>query len=216
MEKNVLFIDVDTQFDFMDPTGRLYVRGAEAIVPAVGRIRRFAGEQGCCLAATADWHTAEDAEIAAEPDFEQTYPPHCMAHSPGAVRVGDLGPVPIETLDLRRFDPAKLRSILAKKPFHLELRKNCVDVFSYPEMNALLDRISPQIIIVFGVALDVCVFHTVRGLLNRKRETVYLLSDAVKGLGQQPDAEILGRLERMGARITSFEPLKKDLFHAVS
>ena len=30
--KKIIFFDVDTQFDFIDPSGNLYVKGAEGII----------------------------------------------------------------------------------------------------------------------------------------------------------------------------------------
>jgi nicotinamidase-related amidase len=33
MKEDTLFWDVDTQFDFMQPQGKLYVPGAETIIP---------------------------------------------------------------------------------------------------------------------------------------------------------------------------------------
>ncbi|MCP5120365.1 MAG: hypothetical protein GY953_56945, partial [bacterium] len=38
-----VFIDIDTQADFIYPSGALYVPGAERIVPALERLTQFAG-----------------------------------------------------------------------------------------------------------------------------------------------------------------------------
>ena len=37
MEKKTIFWDVDTQFDFMNPEGKLYMQGAEEIIDKVDR-----------------------------------------------------------------------------------------------------------------------------------------------------------------------------------
>ena len=37
---NTVFLDVDTQIDFLYPAGALYVPGAEAIVPVVAKLNR--------------------------------------------------------------------------------------------------------------------------------------------------------------------------------
>jgi len=37
--------------------------------------------------ASADDHELTDPEISDEPDFEYTYPPHCLRGTPGAERV---------------------------------------------------------------------------------------------------------------------------------
>src|SRR5690606_3248908 len=92
----ILFWDVDTQFDFMTPPdqgGKLYVRdagdpldeGAEAIVPNLARLSRFARDEDVLRVATGDWHTLDHREIDAEsPDFRSTFPPHCLAGEKGA------------------------------------------------------------------------------------------------------------------------------------
>ena len=216
MERSILFVDIDTQFDLLDPRGKLYIRGSEKVIPAVSRIRRFALTHDCSILATVDWHTEEDGEIDSDPDFKDTFPPHCLAGSPGAVRVGDLGTIPIDILNIQDFSISKIRPILTRHPFHLELRKNRLDLFTFPQFHALFDWISPHAVIVFGVALDVCVYNIVRGLLFRRREEVILLSDAVKGLGRKPAPVLLDDLHQKGARITSFENFITEDFYAVS
>jgi nicotinamidase/pyrazinamidase len=46
MKEDTIFWDVDTQFDFMQPEGKLDVPGAEMIIPRVSQVRRFALESG--------------------------------------------------------------------------------------------------------------------------------------------------------------------------
>jgi len=216
MLKNTIFLDTDTQYDFMNPAGRLYIPGAEEMIPAVSQIRCFAAEHDLSILATVAWHTRWDEEIAEDPDYKETFPPHCIADSPGAARVGSLGSIPIDILDIHNLSPHKFKQVIAKQPFHMELRKNRLDIFTLPETGALLDWISPQTVIVFGVALDVCVFNNVRGLLNRNRESVVLLADAVKGLGKKSDDAVLDEIRLMGAYIMTFEDLKLELFHVAS
>jgi len=79
--------DVDTQVDFMLPEGRLYVPGAEELRPAMARLVEAAGIAGIVHVASADDHELTDPEISDEPDFEYTYPPHCLRGTPGAERV---------------------------------------------------------------------------------------------------------------------------------
>ena len=43
---SALFIDVDSQRDFLYPAGALYVAGAESIVPAIARLNRHAAQHG--------------------------------------------------------------------------------------------------------------------------------------------------------------------------
>ena len=81
------FWDVDTQVDFMRPDGKLYVGGAETILANLAALTDFAHANGIRIVASSDCHTATDEELSAEPDFVDTYPPHCLAGTPGQARV---------------------------------------------------------------------------------------------------------------------------------
>ncbi len=79
MNQDTIFWDVDTQFDFLHSTGRLYVPGADRIVDTISEARRFALTNGFSLIADVDWHSRDDPEISPKPDFKTTFPPHGMA-----------------------------------------------------------------------------------------------------------------------------------------
>ena len=66
-----VFIDIDTQIDFLFPSGALYVPGSESILPAVQRLNQYAVANGFPLVSTVDAHTENDPEFA-------TWPPHCV------------------------------------------------------------------------------------------------------------------------------------------
>ncbi|MBM4026390.1 MAG: hypothetical protein FJ280_13455 [Planctomycetes bacterium] len=114
MNKKTIFWDVDTQFDFMKPEGALYVPGAEEIIDKVSEVRRFALENSYSILSDVDWHRWENPEIAEQPDMETTFPPHCMAGTPGAERIGDLGDVPIDTVEIDEADLEELRELTEK------------------------------------------------------------------------------------------------------
>jgi len=82
------FLDVDTQLDFVNPSGALYVPGSERIVPAVARLNAYAVEAGFPLISTVDAHSEDDIEF-------KTWPPHCIAgtlgqRKPAATMVGQM------------------------------------------------------------------------------------------------------------------------------
>ena len=55
-----VFVDVDTQLDFLYPVGALYVPGAERIVPVLERLNRYAAARGIPVLSTADAHAEND------------------------------------------------------------------------------------------------------------------------------------------------------------
>jgi nicotinamidase/pyrazinamidase len=210
MNQDTIFWDVDTQFDFMHPTGRLYVPGAERIVDTVGEIRRFALTNGFSIIADVDWHRLTDPEISSQPDFKTTFPPHCMAGEPGSERVGYLGDVPIDYVHIQDVTMDHLRRLVAKDQFHLVLRKGTVNVFEYPKTDHLIDLIRPRQVAVFGVALDFCVYYVLRGLAAHHGIEVFLLKDATQGMGTRSPDEVHHEVEQMGVHVTTFEAFKPE------
>ena len=136
--KKIIFWDVDTQFDFMKPQGALYVPGAEEIIGKVGEVRRFALESGYSILSDVDWHRMDNPEISEQPDMKTTFPPHCMAGTPGAERVGDLGDVPIDCVEIDEVDMAQLRKLIRKDQFHIVIRKQSLNVFDNPNTHKLV------------------------------------------------------------------------------
>lgn len=211
MKKDTLFWDVDTQFDFMQPEGKLYVPGAESITEKVSEVRKFALENGFSIIADIDWHSSEDQEISDSPDFRQTFPPHCMASSAGSERVGYLGHLPIQYVRFDEMPAQALRTLIDKDQFHIVIRKKTIDVFSNPNTGKLVKLINPRTLAVFGVALDFCVYYVLRGLARYRDIKLYLLKDAVKGLGSRPDNEIFEEFQKMGVEIIPFSDLRRKL-----
>jgi nicotinamidase/pyrazinamidase len=70
--------DVDTQVDFIEPGAKLYFPGAEEVRPAMARLVEAAREAGAVHVASCDQHELSDPEISEEPDFDGTWPPHCL------------------------------------------------------------------------------------------------------------------------------------------
>jgi nicotinamidase/pyrazinamidase len=80
LEGPMVFVDVDTQRDFLEPTGRLFVRGSIDIRTNLARLTRFATGRDIPILATACAHTPDDVELT-------RFPPHCMAGTSGQERV---------------------------------------------------------------------------------------------------------------------------------
>jgi nicotinamidase/pyrazinamidase len=169
--------DVDTQVDFMLPGGKLYVPGAEEIVPAMQRLVEAARAAGVVHVASADDHELTDDEISEEPDFKTTYPPHCLRGTRGARKIVETeqeDPVPITLEPLPERYLAGREFLLLKKNF---------DVFTNPNTGRLLEHLDPEEIVVFGVATDVCDDAAIRGFLERGLR-VRFVEDAARGLDE--------------------------------
>ena len=86
---HLIFWDVDTQHDFMDASGKLYVPDAESIKPNLKRLTDYAHERGIRIIATADDHEPGHRELSSTPDFRETFPEHCMRGTPGAAKIAE-------------------------------------------------------------------------------------------------------------------------------
>jgi nicotinamidase/pyrazinamidase len=77
---------VDVQNDFCEG-GSLAVTGGAGVAAAISDYLHSRGEEYAAIAATQDWHVDPGAHFArppAEPDYVDTWPPHCVVGTPGA------------------------------------------------------------------------------------------------------------------------------------
>jgi nicotinamidase/pyrazinamidase len=175
-----IFWDVDTQVDFMEPDGKLYVPGAVEIADALRRLVAAARDAGAVHVASADDHELTDPEISDEPDFASTYPPHCLRGTRGARKIAATEQADPLPLSLVPYPPGLVPGLVEGRREILLLKKS-FDVFTNPNTDTLLDALDPDEILVFGVATDVCNDAAIRGFLRRGRRVVFV-EDAARGL----------------------------------
>ena len=204
-----LLWDVDTQVDFMEEDGKLSVPGAMGAVPAMARLVEAARAAGIPHVASADDHELTDAEISDAPDFQATYPPHCLRGTRGASKIAEttqLDPVPLALTDVPDRWLRGREFLLLKKHF---------DVFTNPNTDRLLALLDPEEVVVFGVATDVCDDAAIRGLVARGR-TVSFVEEAARGLDERRTATCLGAWREAGVRFVTLEQAVAGFSHAAS
>ncbi|WP_167605585.1 cysteine hydrolase family protein [Maribellus sediminis] len=183
MKRGLLFWNVDTQVDFMEPSGKLYAPGAEQIKPALKQLTEFAAHNNIQVVNTADFHYPNSAELSAEPDFILTFPEHCMADTEGAEYVAETKPE-----DPLVFDWNKEYFSLDEVKTHrnVVIRKDAFDVFAgNPYTDKIVELIAPETVVVYGVTTNVCVNDAVIGLARRV-DKVFVVEDAIKELPNIP------------------------------
>jgi nicotinamidase/pyrazinamidase len=196
--------DVDTQADFVEPAGKLYVPGAEQARTAMARLVEAARAAGLPHVASADDHELSDPEISAEPDFAATWPPHCLRGTPGALRVP-------ETLQL---EPVVLGetpvagSWLRGREFLL--LKKAYDPFTNPNADAVLALLDPEEVVLFGVASDVCNDAAIRALRARGRAVTYV-EEASRGIDEARTAACTAAWRDAGVRFATLDELTAEL-----
>ena len=206
---NVLFWNVDTQRDFMNPDGALYVEGAEQIKPKLKDITRFALENGIQVVNSADWHYDDSKELSENPDFVTTFNPHCMTQSPGAEFIEETAPQKPELISWEKY-----YDDFRTDARNFVILKDAFNVFDgNPNTDNLLEALSEEqgieTICVYGVASNVCVKEAAEGLAERNFKVI-VFEDAVKGLPGLPDPLPLWK-QGEKIRVMSFDDFSRGL-----
>lgn len=197
---NTIFWEVDTQADFMLPNGKLYVPGAERLLPNIQRLTKAARENKVFLVSHGCYHVPNDPEFA-------TFPPHCVQNTPGANFVPEA--LTEKVLRIPNTTDAVIPADLS--PYQqILLEKQTLDIFQSQHAEELLQRLPPDATYaVFGVVTEYCVRFAAKGLLERGRR-VAVVQDAIETLNTQAANDTTAELKTLGATfITTEEALRK-------
>ena len=205
------FWDVDTQYDFMHADGKLYVPGAESIIPNLKRLSDYAHQHGIQVIASADDHVAGHRELADQPDFATTFPPHCMRGTPGQRKIPETAlrqPLVIEPEPL---DAALLAEKLRDHQGDILLHKHWFDVFSNANVETVIGTLRPRTIVLYGVATDVCNKYALEGLMTRHPEVrLFAVTDAMKAIDPDAQEHLLKQWSEEGVRMIQTDELVED------
>lgn len=200
----LIFWNVDTQYDFVEPEGKLYVQGAEKLKPTWEKITAFARNNEIKVVNTADFHYVHSAELSANPDFINTFPEHCMANTKGARYVKETLPEDPFIFDWDK-GYSSLDEALTKR--NIIIRKDAFDVFAgNPYSDKILELLAPETVLVYGVTTNICVNHAVIGLAKRGK-AVYVVEDAIKELPKIPLP--FDSWEELGVKVIQSTQLEK-------
>jgi nicotinamidase/pyrazinamidase len=188
---SLVFVDVDTQVDFMLPGGRLYLPHAEEIIPNLRELMLWARDHKVPIVSTSDAHVPDD------PEFGQ-WPPHCVAGTPGQRHIP-------ETL----FPDAV---VIENSPgaFHLPrgwvgqivVEKRVYDFTTNVNVEAILASLNQPRFVVFGVATEYCVRSSVLSLRKRNLP-VAVVRDAIKSIGKEEGRKAVAEMAAAGAQLVT-------------
>ena len=204
---NWLFWNVDTQIDFVETDGKLYVNGAERLKPIWNKIRSLAEKYKIKVVNTADFHWPGSKELSDNPDFVSTFPPHCMANTKGAEYVEETRPSNPVIIDWDK--PFKIEVENFANRRNIIIRKDAFDVFAgNPYATKIVEMLKPETVVVYGVTTNVCVNDAVVGL-SKKVENVFVIEDAIKELPNIPLP--FENWKNLGIQKVTFNELKEIL-----
>jgi len=180
----ILFWDVDTQYDFIMPDGKLCIPGAVELLPNLARLTRLARRHPRrirVLASMCD-HEESDSEISSQPDFQETFPPHCLRGSAGHAKVASTELNKVWSVSHRKMAVKCIEQKLERHHGDILILKRMFDVFSNPNTEPILRRLDPAQVYLYGVALDVCVARAIEGLLRLAQTNLFLVRDATEAI----------------------------------
>ena len=187
-----LFI-IDVQNDFTEG-GALGVNGGAAVAAEITTYLWANAEQYAAVVASRDWHDPNSDNgghfaTDAEPNFVDTWPPHCVAGTFGA-----------------EYDPA-----LNTEQITLHVRKGQgVPAYSIFEgitddgesVPAMLDRLEIDKIDIVGIATDYCVLASALDAVATGR-SVSVLTQLIAGVAPESSAAALVTMQDAGITLVS-------------
>jgi nicotinamidase/pyrazinamidase len=202
--RDYIFWEVDVQADFMLPGGKLYVPGAEKLLPDIRKLTDAARRGDVFLVSHGCFHPAND------PEFTQ-FPPHCLKGTAGAEFVPEA--LAENFVRVENDVTAKLPEDLFKHQ-QIILEKQTLDIFETRHADELVERLgSAAEFVVFGVVTEFCVSCAVRGLLKRKRR-VAIVRDAIATLAPEAGDKTLAELQSLGTTLVTTDEILEELAHS--
>lgn len=188
-----VFIDVDSQRDFLYPAGALYVPGAERVVGAISQLNRFAAANAIPVVSTTDAHGEND------PEFKQ-WPPHCVAGTWGQHKAD------ATLLERRVVVPNRDCNLALDGAQQIVVEKQTVDVFQARNLSRVIEALAAGRFVIYGVVTEICVLYAARGVLKMGKP-VTIVTDAIKELSAAASRETLDSLCAEGASLTTASQL---------
>jgi nicotinamidase/pyrazinamidase len=193
ISRDFIFWEVDVQADFMLPGGKLYVPGAEKLLPNIRRLTDAARRGHLLLVSHGCFHSPNDPEF-------KIFPPHCVRGTDGAELVPEA--LTDKVFRVPNEADAKLPDDLSRYQ-QILLEKQTLNIFESRHADALVQRLgSAAEFVVFGVVTEYCVSFAAKGLLERGCR-VAVVRDAIETLKAEDGQKTVAELERLGARITT-------------
>ena len=199
VSQDFIFWEVDVQADFMLPGGKLYVPGAERLLPNIRRLTDAARQGRVFLVSHGCFHAPDD------PEFE-IFPPHCVKGTAGS----ELVPEALAETVARVANDAEseLPEDLARYQ-QILLEKQTLNIFESRHAESLVQRLGSQAeFVVFGVVTEYCVSLAVKGLIERERR-VAVVRDAIETLKREDGEKTISKLQQLGARIITTDQALK-------
>lgn len=197
---NIVFWDVDTQHDFMDPIGKLSVPGASSILKNLERLTKKSQPQRI-VSGSIDAHTPRDLEF-------KEWPEHCVYGTPGQRKIPESTLHDTLYVPSRKLTSRQLSEAIAHDG-QVIFEKQHNDVRTNLNAQVFLESINPEQIVVYGVATDVCVDLAVKYLARDLGYRVMVAADAIKEIDPDRGKKCVAEWRSLGVHLQKTEKLLK-------
>lgn len=184
-----LLIDIDTQKDFLLPTGRACVRNQAEVLANIRRVIAWARRENVSVISTAEVYPNNNgcSEIS-----------YCLDGTDGQKKV------PCTLLNDRVSFPADNKNALPADVLlayrQVILHKRCIDPFDEPRIERLLSEVKADEFILIGAGTEDAVRATAMGLLHRGKK-VRIIVDALGSHSTREAKFALRKMEAKGAKL---------------
>ncbi len=198
-EGRLVFLDIDTQVDFMLPGGKLYVPHAKEIIPNLVKLMFWARARGVPVLSSSDAHAPDDPEFA-------HWPPHCVVGTPGQRRIPEtlLPDALVVQNRLGAFEAVQQPGDPTFQVGQIIVEKRVYDLTTNVNFDAILVALGRPCFVAFGVATEYCVLSAVLALRKRNLP-VALVQDAVKSITQDGGRKAIEQMASAGVRLITTE-----------
>ncbi|TLP77476.1 isochorismatase family protein [Nesterenkonia sphaerica] len=212
-------IIVDVQHDFCEG-GALAVEGGARLSAELSEFLEDHHAEFDAVVSTQDWHMDPGGHFSTEPDFEHTWPVHCLAGSPGAELHEDLDTDYVQARFLKGLyddgysgfegrlgDPERVGILEGEKGIKVEPE----DVVSpdAPDLDSWLQEREIDSVVIVGIATDHCVRATALDAAENDY-AVRVLTDLTVGVNQQKIEQTYQELREAGIELLTSDELPAD------
>ena len=188
-----VFVDVDTQLDFLYPAGALAVPDGAALAPGLAELTRFAAANKITILSTTDAHGEND------PEFRE-WPPHCVFGTIGQKK--SLATLLPQSTVMPNVEITADQLRAYAESAQLIVEKQNIDCFTNVNLGSLLDALRAERFVVYGVVAEVCVEKALFGLLQHGGR-VECVADAIRAISEPKMRNMLAHFQAAGGILTT-------------
>lgn len=186
--------------------GELGVNNGERIVPKINALLGAFAVRNLPTFTTQDWHPVDTAHFADEPNFNTSWPVHCVAYTEGAkIHPGINLPENSTAFYKGREKLERGEDDTSYSGF------NAIRFSDDLELPVWLERKQVTTVALGGLALDYCVKATALDLRQKMGLDVIVIADTTAPVAQETGLQAIDELEASGVQIATTDEILRKL-----